>query len=173
MVLFEPWAGFAGLLGRMLSFDMAGQTVVGGIAGAIVAVELAKRAVGIRENTGDAWAVAVPLALGIGRIGCWFNGCCYGRPPHPAQLYDAALCLGIAGWLWLSRTRGLPKGHLWRRFLVSYALGRFALEFVRADNGHRLGPLTLVQWICVAAAIGYGTVLVIGEEEPVTPAART
>ena len=57
-----------------------GKTVIGAIAGGFLAVEFAKRRLGVRARTGDAYAVALPVGVGIGRFGCAIAGCCYGRP---------------------------------------------------------------------------------------------
>lgn len=165
MVLFEagPW------LAALANFDLTGKTVVGGIAGGIAAVELAKWRLGIRVRTGDAWAVAVPVAQAIGRIGCLLHGCCAGVASevpwaveiggvrrHPTQLYEAALDVALAGVLWSIRQKPRPAGNLFRLWVVGYAAIRFAMEFLRADAVPQLGPLTWVQIVCVLAFCGYG-----------------
>ncbi|MEM7273776.1 MAG: prolipoprotein diacylglyceryl transferase family protein [Actinomycetota bacterium] len=48
----------------------AGRSLLGGLVGAYVGVEVTKRLVGIRESTGDLFAPGVALGLAIGRIGC-------------------------------------------------------------------------------------------------------
>ncbi|MEQ1831301.1 MAG: prolipoprotein diacylglyceryl transferase family protein, partial [Pirellula sp.] len=55
-----------------------GKTILGGIAGGYVAVELAKWIAGIRVRTGDSFALPVSVAVGVGRIGCFLAGCCHG-----------------------------------------------------------------------------------------------
>jgi phosphatidylglycerol---prolipoprotein diacylglyceryl transferase len=110
----------------------------------------------------------LPLGQAVGRLGCFLNGCCLGEPwdgpwavtmagaaRHPAQLYEAALDLLLAGALWVTRLRPRPEGNLFRRYLVGYALIRFGLEPLRGDNGHTLWGLTLVQWACVGTAAGF------------------
>ena len=44
----------------------------------------------------DYFAVALPLGHAIGRVGCFVNGCCPGRPPHPVQLYESGGLLAIS-----------------------------------------------------------------------------
>jgi len=176
MLLFEPVDALLATLARLASLDFSGKTVVGALIGGYLGVELTKKIVGIRHSTGDGFAVALPVAQGFGRIGCLLHGCCYGTPfggawsvfvhgaaRHPAQLYEAVLDLALAAWLWSSRERPRPAGHLFRRYLVGYALIRFVVEFFRGDPVNVWGPLTSVQWLCLLAALGFGALLVRGE----------
>jgi phosphatidylglycerol---prolipoprotein diacylglyceryl transferase len=173
MVLFEPWDRLGDLFQRMLMLDFTGKTVIGALAGAILAVEITKKALGIRHPTGDQYAVAVPLAIGLGRIGCLLNGCCYGAAGggpvaahmagalrHPVQAYEAIAVLALAAWLWTGRQRPRPPGHLWRLFLVGFASIRLGLEALRGDPSLRLGPVSFVQIVCAAAILGYGMTLI-------------
>src|SRR5438309_11894638 len=56
-----------------------GKTILGGLLGGYAAVELAKRLVGYSGVTGDWFATILPFGIMLGRIGCWFHGCCVGR----------------------------------------------------------------------------------------------
>lgn len=185
MLLFEPLSAFPEMLRRMASLDFSGKTVVGALAGGYVGVELAKKWVGITRSTGDAFAVALPVAQGIGRLGCLFHGCCYGTPwsgpwavfiadaqRHPAQLYEALFDFALAAWLWSIRKQGHPEGHLFRRYLVGYAMIRFVVEFVRGDPVNQLGPLSSVQWLCLVVIIGF-SVLIWRRERDQPNAAQT
>jgi phosphatidylglycerol:prolipoprotein diacylglycerol transferase len=172
MFMFEPTLR----IDQMLSLDFTGKTVVGGLIGGYLGVELAKKRVGITQSTGDAFAVAVPLAQAVGRVGCLLNGCCYGTAfsgvwsmkldevsRHPTQIYESILLLLLAAWLWSIRLRPAPAGHLFRRYLVGYALIRFSLEFLRGDPSFHWGPLSIVQLVCLAAALLFGTLIIRGE----------
>ncbi|HEY8515516.1 MAG TPA: prolipoprotein diacylglyceryl transferase family protein [Candidatus Binatia bacterium] len=86
----------------------------------------------------DYFAVAVPLGHAIGRVGCFFAGCCAGHPPHPVQLYESAGLLLIA-WAASSvlarvETGALAPGTAFRTYLGLYGLLRFALDPLRADG---------------------------------------
>jgi prolipoprotein diacylglyceryltransferase len=175
MLMFEPTLR----LDRMLSLDFTGKTVVGGLIGGYIGVELAKKLVGIKQSTGDAFAVAIPLAQAVGRVGCLLNGCCYGTPlegplavdladvgRHPTQIYESVLLLVLSGWLWSIRHKPRPAGHLFRRYLVGYALIRFGLEFVRGDPAVHWGALSVVQVVCLAAAAVFTGLIVRGERTP-------
>ncbi len=97
----------AGLTQRLVT-GSAGKTVLGGIAGGYLSVMLAKRLLGIRRPTGDLFAVAICAGEAVGRWGCFFGGCCYGRPTHlpwavwqheayrhPTQIYLSLASLAI------------------------------------------------------------------------------
>ena len=172
MLMFEPTLR----IDRMLSFDFTGKTVVGGLIGGYLGVELAKKRVGITQSTGDAFAVAIPLAQAVGRVGCLLNGCCYGTPfggawsvdlgevsRHPTQIYESLALLVLAAWLWRIRLQPRPQGHLFRRYLVGYALVRFGLEFLRGDPSIHLGPLSVVQVVCLVAAAVFTGLVIHGE----------
>lgn len=176
LLLFEPWTDFAATLAGIVSLDFTGKTVIGGIAGGYLGVEATKRVVGVSFSTGDGFAVALPIGQAIGRLGCFGNGCCWGAETdvpwavalhgasrHPVQLYEAGLDLVLAALLWSWRDRGWPQGHLFRRYLVGYAAIRFALDFVRGDAQLALGPLTAVQWFCLAVIVGFSTLILRGE----------
>lgn len=183
MLLFAPWDDVTQMMALMLSLDFSGKTVVGGLIGGYLGVEIAKKCVGIKYSTGDAYALALPLAQSVGRLGCLFHGCCYGAEApglpwavslhgaqrHPTPLYEAALGLMLAGWIWSLRDKPLPQGHLFRRYLVGYASIRFCSEFLRGDNGLMGGPLTLVQWLALAVILGFGFKLWRGERGALTP----
>jgi phosphatidylglycerol---prolipoprotein diacylglyceryl transferase len=75
-------------------------------------------------------------------------------PVHPTQLYEAALGL-LAGALAIpSLRRGRRDGRAFTVFLGVYAVGRFAIEFLRGDRdrGAALG-LSTAQWVSVAIVV--------------------
>ena len=169
MVLFQPFEDWTAMLAGILALDLTGKTVIGGLAGGYLGVELAKRLVGIRHSTGDAWAVALPVGQAIGRVGCFLEGCCYGAPSdvawavelggvhrHPAPLYEAGLDLLLAGVLLAVRGRTGPPGQLFRLYLVGYAVIRLSMEPLRGDPARMVGPFTLVQLLCLVVALGFG-----------------
>jgi len=65
-------------------------------------------------------------------------------PVHPTQLYEAAACLLIFLWLYFFvRPRKRFSGQLFFLFCMAYAVARFAIEFLRADQrGEILGMST-------------------------------
>jgi phosphatidylglycerol---prolipoprotein diacylglyceryl transferase len=86
----------------------------------------------------DYFAVALPLGHAIGRVGCFLNGCCPGRPPHPVQLYESTglLSISLFCFLLLKRveTSRLARGTSFYGYLFLYGLLRFLLDPLRADG---------------------------------------
>jgi phosphatidylglycerol:prolipoprotein diacylglycerol transferase len=161
------WAQHGDLLRRnpLLLLDPAvgGRTVLGGIAAGYLVVVAARRHLGIRHRTGDAFALALPAGEAVGRLGCFLNGCCYGRAAavpwavwqhdafrHPTQLYSALFCGALFLLLWSVRRRPWPEGRLFSLYLTLYAAGRFGIEFWRQPPTGS-GALTAAQWACLAA----------------------
>jgi phosphatidylglycerol:prolipoprotein diacylglycerol transferase len=189
-LLALPWwqravlalAGFTGgALGAKLPFALGsaagpltvpgwladGKTITTGLLCAYLAVEIAKGVLGIRVKTGDTFALPLALALAVGRWGCFFNGCCYGRPTalpwgvdfgdgvprHPTQIYESLFHLALAGVLWLVILR---DGLRWQRlklYLIAYGVYRFLTEFIRPEPAEWLG-LTFYQWAALVLVAG-------------------
>lgn len=141
-----------------------GKALLGGLLGGWLAVELAKKRMGITRSTGDMWALALPAGEAVGRFGCFFSGCCYGticetaRVPwatfqhgawrHPAQLYAAFIAAVIFVVLVALRPKLTREGDLFRAWLLLFGAGRFVLEFFREHPALWLG-LSLAQWMCL------------------------
>lgn len=145
----------------------------GGLLLATGALALYARWRGIdRAALADLAAPGIAWGIGVGRIGCFAAGCCYGAPSslpwavrfpaagdaltvplHPVQLYDSAF-----GWLLLAlllwrMPRRRFTGELFALVLTVYAPVRFGLELVRADDERGLyfgGWLSTSQIISVA-----------------------
>jgi len=143
-------------------FD-GGKTIMFGLVGGYGGIELAKAIFGIRTKTGDSYAVAVPAAVAIGRLGCFRAGCCYGCESnlpwavdfgdhirrHPTQLYEAAFHAAMAVILFILLRRHLFRGQLIKLYFISYFVYRFATEFLRPEPRIWLS-LTGYQWAAIA-----------------------
>jgi prolipoprotein diacylglyceryltransferase len=169
--LAEQWptvraAWQAGHLPALL-ISPGGKTIVGGLLGGWLGVEIVKRASGIRRRTGDLFALPLCVGIGVGRVGCFLAGLAddtYGRPTnlpwavdfgdgigrHPVQLYEI-LFLSLLGMI-LSRSMQWRDGARFRVFLASYLAWRLVVDFFKPQP--LIGGLNLIQWACVA---GLGT----------------
>jgi len=122
-----------------------GKSVLGGLLGAYAGVELTKHLTGHKQSTGDAFALIVPVGILLGRVGCYLNGCCLGRPV--AGVFAVRDMRGMARWpapfveglfqvviliaILLLQRRGLLRDRLFFLYLTAYGLFRFAHEFMR------------------------------------------
>ncbi len=125
---------------------------------------------------------AIPLLVGmaVGRIGCLFQGCCYGAvtalpwgitypagtfgtaaagPRHPSQLYELALDFVLVALLLGFSRRQRYAGQLFFAFLAGYGVIRFGLEWTREQESGMAGlaPFNYYQWISLAL-VGVGLV---------------
>ncbi|MFQ3581086.1 MAG: prolipoprotein diacylglyceryl transferase family protein [Chloracidobacterium sp.] len=127
---------------------LQGKSIVGGLLGGWVGVEVAKTLTGVRQATGDAYVVPLIVGMAIGRLGCFFtglpDGTCGiatslpwgvdfgdGLRRHPTQLYEIAylVLLGLA--LEHHPSRPAPAGARFRWFLLGYLAFRFVVEFIK------------------------------------------
>ncbi len=129
-----------------------------------------KRGISILAYT-DAAAPGLALAHGIGRIGCFLNGCCYGAahahgvvlpalgdgiPRYPVQLYETAVEFLIALSIgFIKPSKPEHRGRIFGFYLIAYAPARFILERFREDpRGGAFVGLSISQWISVLALVG-------------------
>jgi phosphatidylglycerol:prolipoprotein diacylglycerol transferase len=104
--------------------------------------------------TAHAWGVRFPpgslAALDHARRGFVPRGAS-SLPVHPTQLYEVAVGLLAALFSAIPVLRGRRDGRAFATFLVTYAVGRFAIELFRGDQdrGQVLG-LSTAQWVSIA-----------------------
>jgi phosphatidylglycerol:prolipoprotein diacylglycerol transferase len=130
-------------------------------------------------KTADVFAPAIALGHGIGRLGCFAAGCCWGIecdrpwavtfttkaandlvgvplnvPLHPTQLYEAFAEFAIFAVLWRWVRKAHAPGQVIGLYLVLYATARFIVEFFRHhEQGLLWGtPLDTSQWISLGLA---------------------
>lgn len=141
------------------------RSILGGLAGGYLAIVVAKRALGYTLSTGDYYAAAIPLALAIGRVGCFLSelplgtptdlpwgmtvspeaaatfprcpGC--GGPMHPSMLYEIGFHVGAFALITRRGTLLPVRGDTLKLYLLAYGLFRFGVEFVRGNEVQALG----------------------------------
>ncbi|MCX5703032.1 MAG: prolipoprotein diacylglyceryl transferase [Candidatus Omnitrophica bacterium] len=92
------------------------------------------------------------LALGqaIGRVGCYLNGCCFGKVLVPVQILSSLILIFIFIVLRFLQERPHSQGQIFFTYLLLYSVKRFFIEFWRADNPRIFQGLTLFQIISIA-----------------------
>ncbi len=114
----------------------------------------------------------VALAQAIGRIGCFLNGCCFGKrnlffgiyfPVHdailiPTQLYSCLALLVIYFLLRKRQEMEHRKGEILYLYLLFYAVWRFFIEFFRGDSRIFIFGLSIFQLISIALFV-FATVM--------------
>lgn len=115
---------------------LSGKSIMGALPGGWIGVEIAKKTLGYREQTGDRFALLLPIPLILGRIGCLNAGCCGGIecsfgtwPSVPVEIGFQVLAL-LSLW-WMRRKHWLTGQHF-HLYLICYGLFRFFHEFLRA-----------------------------------------
>jgi phosphatidylglycerol:prolipoprotein diacylglycerol transferase len=144
---------------KILSLREGGLVWYGGFFGAAAAGALyAKWKKWPLLTVCDLFAPVLPLVHGVGRIGCFLNGCCYGKEAagfrHPVQLYEAGSLFALSGLLFLlSAKLKAREGALFAAYLFFYGLLRFTVEFWRGDQTAFAG-LTPPQWTSLLLIAG-------------------
>lgn len=150
-------------------------SVVGALAGAILAVELYKVANGITQSTGAVFVAPFVVGVAIGRWGCLFSGLAdgtYGSPTslpfgvdlgdgisrHPVQVYEllAMLIFLIAYLAGLARRAKWALAHGFHLMAIFYGAERFIWEFLK-PYPTVIGPFNLFHIISLGLVI-YGCV---------------
>lgn len=125
-------------------------------------------------KTADIFAPAIALGHGIGRLGCFSAGCCWGVeshlpwsvtftnpvsrdlvgvpldvPLHPTQLYEAFAEFAIFAFLYWRVRKPHATGSILGLYLMLYSTARFIVEFFRFhEQGLLWGtPLDTSQWL--------------------------
>ena len=164
---------------RILSFEtlQAGGVFYGGLIAALAVAWWHMHKTKLPPlKTADVFAPGLALGHGIGRLGCFSAGCCWGiechlpwavtftnpaateitgvplnRPLHPTQLYEAFAEFLIFGILYWRVRRPHASGEVIGLYLLLYSTARFIVEFFRTHEQGNLwgGPLDTSQWISI------------------------
>jgi phosphatidylglycerol---prolipoprotein diacylglyceryl transferase len=180
-LIFSDWSYYAANPGEVFSAATleSGGTFYGGVIGGILWTLFYTR----REklpllSTFDVCAAPLALGHGIGRVGCFMAGCCFGKPTslpwgvtftsqvaarisgtplnvplHPTQLYEAAAELLNFLFLYFVARRWRVPGQSIGAYLILYGTERGLFEFLRADPGRTPlfnGAVSLMQIVSIA-----------------------
>ncbi|MBD2436637.1 prolipoprotein diacylglyceryl transferase family protein [Nostoc sp. FACHB-110] len=156
---------------QLLLILVQGKTVVGALLGGLIGVEITKKIVGIRESTGDVFAIPLIVGTAIGRVGCFLTGLSdrtYGIATtlpwgidfgdgilrHPTQLYEILFLICLIFLLKLRRRYQYQNGDLFKFYLLSYLSFRFLIDFIKPDF-HPLFGISFIQLACLVTLIYY------------------
>lgn len=162
-LLAVDWQYYLSNPKQILGTIRAAGVLMGGVLLAALAFAAYSRRKGLPTwSLADAIAAPLALAQGIGRLGCFAAGCCYGVPAGgrhwwsvvftdpaaaeqtgvplhvelvPTQLLQAAndlLLAVVLTWLWRKRVR--PDGTVFWVYVLLYCLARGTIEFWRGDT---------------------------------------
>jgi phosphatidylglycerol:prolipoprotein diacylglycerol transferase len=179
LLLVTDFRTFSANPRELLTLARSGGVFYGGL---IVAVGVALwyiRRIGLPLwTTCDVFAPGIALGHVVGRFGCFFAGCCYGRPTtlpwgitftdpfaaanvgtplgvalHPTQLYEAGAELAILIVLLTTERKGRAfAGRTFWTYLLLYAVSRFIIEFYRGDDRGTVGMFSTSQFISLLLA---------------------
>ncbi len=175
------WDGYRTNPLELIAVWHGGLIWYGGFAGGVVttAVYLRRHGYGFLAGV-DQVIPFVALGHAIGRIGCFFNGCCYGKPTTawcgvqfpghpqpvvPTQLFESASLVALFVALRLLQTpeRLRRPGQLFGMYLISYGIIRWIIEYWRDLQPIVWHGLTIAQVISAGLVI-VGAVLILRAE---------
>ena len=153
------------------------KTIMGGLFGGLLAVEIAKKRIGEMQRSGDLFVFPIILGIFIGRIGCFLSGTnefTYGKETssvfgmnlgdgllrHPIALYELVfLVLLFFGLKKIQKKIDLKNGELFKWFMVLYFGFRFFIEFLK-PNVFYIFRLSSIQILCVICWLYYYTFII-------------
>lgn len=189
IILGASLGGFLGsriiaiLENPLIHFDSAvlitllnSKTIMGGLFGGLLGVELAKKIINEKQSSGDLFVFPIILGIFIGRIGCFLSGInefTYGKVTtffmgmnlgdglkrHPIALYELLFLVVLFFFLWKLRLTNLKQGVLFQYFMICYFTFRFFIEFLKPNLFFTLG-LSSIQILCVICLLYYSKTIV-------------
>lgn len=173
---------------KFLDLVSGGFVFYGGLIGGIGGLLLGGKLLKLNQlELFDTFAPSVPLGHALGRIGCFFGGCCYGMelsagssfsliypewyaqygtpvgvPLLPVPLMEAGMLFILYAVLETLYHFTKKKGVSLFTYAFTYGVIRFVLEFFRGDLVRGIGGgLSTSQWISLALIIGAGVLMAL------------
>lgn len=152
------------------------KTIMGGLFGGLLGVELAKKIINESQSSGDLFVFPIILGIFIGRIGCFLSGInefTYGKVTtsafgmdlgdgllrHPTSLYELFFLIFLFIALKTVNNRlQLKNGDLFKIFMLSYFGFRFCIEFLKPNVFYTFG-LSSIQILCVICWLYYSKII--------------
>ena len=179
LLLFTDFGTFVDNPRELLSLVRSGGVFYGGLILAVVVAVWYIRRIGLPLwTTCDVFAPGIALGHVVGRLGCLFAGCCYGKPStlpwaitftdpfaaanvgtplnvplHPTQLYEAGAEALILALLLMTESRGRRfAGRTFWLYMLLYAVSRYVIEMFRGDPRGAVLMFSTSQFISVLLA---------------------
>jgi len=153
--VFDEWSYFMDNPGEIVGGE--GMGIFGAILGGTLTGVIYARVKGLPVGRlCDVCAFGLILAQAVGRLGCFFNGCCFGTATdlpwgtvwthpesygpaigavHPTQLYELIFDLVLFAFMWfVIKTRVEKPGVLYLIYISIYSFGRFLISFLRTNE---------------------------------------
>lgn len=147
------------------------KTIMGGLFGGLLGVELAKKIIGEKQSSGDLFTFPILLGIFIGRVGCFLSGTnefTYGTTTtfftgmnlgdglkrHPIALYELFFLAVLFIFLRILKRTNLKNGLLFQYFMIAYFGFRFCIEFIK-PNTFFLAGLSSIQILCLICMLYY------------------
>lgn len=155
--VIQNWSIFSANPAEIIRIDHGGLVFYGGFlcAIAVMIAYCTKKKISVVKMM-DITAPGLAFGHALGRVGCFINGCCFGKPTtlpwghvyqegtlphqcyhstplHPVQLYETFGNLIMFALLFYYVGR-LKKGIVLSLYLILYGVMRFLDEFLRGDH---------------------------------------
>lgn len=148
------------------------KTVMGGLFGGLLGVEIAKFICKEKNSSGNLFTFPLIVGIFIGRIGCFLTGInefTYGKETtffmgmnlgdgikrHPTSLYELIFLIFLFIFLKaIEKKCSQHPGLLFKIFMLSYFGFRFCIEFIKPNVFFTLG-LSSIQILCIICWIYY------------------
>jgi phosphatidylglycerol---prolipoprotein diacylglyceryl transferase len=171
LVLFQHLNLVWGDLNAFSALVMQGKTVVGGLLGAIVGVEITKHYIGVKQSTGDAFVMPLIMGTIVGRVGCFLTGLSDltcgtatslpwgvdfgdGIARHPTQLYEILFLFILLIVIQLRSRYRLNSGDSFKFYTIGYLSFRLLVDFIKPDFYPILG-ISAIQIACILGLVYY------------------
>lgn len=170
-VFYEAWDTYSQNWIRIFYLWEGGFVFYGGAIGALLCATLLIRSRRLLfMEWADFFAPIFAIGYGVGRLSCFFAGCCYGKVcdlpwavkfpfdsalRHPTQLYAVfwELALGMF-LLWYEKRERRGLGQVFAAWVFLHGLGRLLMERFRDDfRGEWIYGLSLSTWISLLVII--------------------